>query len=106
MLNITPRGQFNALNNITIANIISAFIIIILVVTSIILIFIIIGGGIAVMVGGGKGDAQSAGRGRQAIMGGLIGLVIVFAAWGIINLINLFFGVNVLNLNIPNAQNP
>lgn len=106
MLNITPGGQFTSLNNITIGNIVSALIIVILVVTSIILIFIIIGGGIAVIVGGGKGDTQSTQRGQQAIVGGLIGLVIVFAAWAIINLVNLFFGINILQLNIPNAQNP
>jgi len=68
-LNIATGGQFSGLNNITIANIISASIVFILVVTSIILVFILLAGGIAMMVSGG-GNSQGAARGRQAVMGG------------------------------------
>lgn len=104
-LNIAPGGQFSGLNNITIANLVSSIIQIILVVTAIILVFILIGGGIAVMTSGG-GDPQKASRGQKAVTSALIGLVIVFAAWAILNLVSIFFGVNLLQLNIPNAQSP
>lgn len=104
-INIQPGGQFGGLNNITISNIISAGIQILLIVTAIILLFVLIGGGIAVITSGG-GDSQRQARGQQAVTAALIGLLIVFGAWAIINLINIFFGINILQLNIPNAQSP
>lgn len=102
-INISPGGQFSGLNNITIANIISAIITLVLIVTAIILLVILLVGGIAVMTSGG-GDPQKASRGSQAVTAALIGLVIVFGAWAILNLIHLFFGVEILQLNIPSAQ--
>ncbi|KKQ98271.1 MAG: hypothetical protein UV56_C0016G0005 [Candidatus Woesebacteria bacterium GW2011_GWC1_43_10b] len=104
-INIQPGGQFGGLNNITIANLISAGIQILLVVTAIILIVILVAGGIAVMTSGG-GDPQKKAGGQKAVTGAIIGLMIVFGAWAIINLVNLFFGINILQLNIPNAQAP
>lgn len=102
-VNLNPGGQFSGLNNITIGNIVSSIIVLLLIITSIILFFILIIGGIAVMTSGG-GDPQKAARGSQAVTAAAIGLVIVFGAWAIINLINIFFGINILQLNIPNAQ--
>lgn len=102
-INIAPGGQFAGLNNITIANIIGALITLILIITAIILLIVLLVGGIAVMTSGG-GDPQKASRGRQAVTSALIGLIIVFGAWAILNLIHLFFGVDILQLNIPTAQ--
>jgi len=34
----------------------------------------------------------------------LIGLVIVFAAWAIVQLINTFFGIDIFSLSLPTAQ--
>jgi hypothetical protein len=103
-LNIPSGSQFSNLSNISISGLIAAFIVIILIIVSIILVFILIGGGIAYMMGGARGDTQAMGRGRSAITGALVGLVIVFGAWAIITLINAFFGINILNLNIPVAS--
>ena len=103
-INITPGGQFAGLNSITIANIISALIILILIVAALIFFFMLVWGGIRYITSGGdKGQTEAA---RNQITAALIGLVIVFAAWAIINLVNLFFGINILSLNIPNAQAP
>ncbi len=103
-INITPGGQFAGLNNITIANIISAIIILVLIVAALIFFFMLVWGGIRYITSGGdKGQTEAA---RNQITAALIGLVIVFAAWAIINLVNLFFGINILSLNIPNAQAP
>jgi len=103
-LNITPGGQFSGLNDITVANIISAFIILALVVAALVFFFMLVWGGIRYITSGGdKGQTEAA---RGQITAALIGLVIVFAAWAIINLVNLFFGINILSLNIPNAQAP
>jgi uncharacterized membrane protein HdeD (DUF308 family) len=101
-INIGPGGQFSGLNSITIENLISALIIIILVIAALVFLFMLILGGIRYITSGGdKGQTESA---RSQITAALIGLVIVFAAWAIINLISAFFGIDILSLNIPNAQ--
>src|SRR3989337_4507375 len=103
-INLSPGGQFTGLNSITIANIISALIILILIIAALVFFFMLVWGGIRYITSGGDtGQTEAA---RSQITAALIGLVIVFAAWAIINLVNLFFGVNILSLNIPNAQAP
>src|SRR3990172_3354595 len=103
-INLTPRGQFTTLNSITIGNIISAIIILVLIVAALVFFFMLVLGGIKYITSGGdKGQTEAA---RGQITAALIGLVIVFAAWAIINLVNLFFGINILQLTIPNAQYP
>lgn len=103
-LNLSPGGQFAGLNNITIANIISALIILVLIIAALVFFFMLVWGGISYITSGGDKAQTEAARGR--ITAALIGLVIVFAAWAIINLVNIFFGINILQLNIPNAQAP
>ncbi len=101
-ININPGSQFTGLNSITIANIISAVIILILVVAALVFFFMLVWGGVRyILSGGDKSQTEAA---RSQITAALIGLVIVFAAWAIINLVSLFFGINLLSLNIPNAQ--
>ncbi|OGM03999.1 hypothetical protein A2715_03890 [Candidatus Woesebacteria bacterium RIFCSPHIGHO2_01_FULL_39_32] len=101
-INIGPGGQFSGLNNITIATIISALIILVLIIAALIFFFMLVWGGIKYITSGGDKAQTEAARGQ--ITAALIGLVIVFAAWAIINLVNIFFGINILSLNIPNAQ--
>lgn len=103
-LNLSPGGQFVGLNNITIANIISALIILTLIIAALVFFFMLVWGGISYITSGGDKAQTEAARGR--ITAALIGLVIVFAAWAIINLVNIFFGIDILQLNIPNAQAP
>jgi hypothetical protein len=101
-VNIMPGGQFANLGDITLASIISAVIVLVLVVAALIFFFMLVLGGIKYITSGGdKGQTEAA---RGQITAALIGLVIVFAAWAIINLINLFFGVNILGLDVPSAQ--
>lgn len=101
-INLGPGGQFSGLNNITITNIIAALIILVLIIAALIFFFMLIWGGIRYITSGGDKAQTEAARGQ--ITAALIGLVIVFAAWAIINLVNLFFGINILRLNVPNAQ--
>jgi hypothetical protein len=103
-INIAPGGQFSNLGNVTLASIVSALVILVLIVASLVLFFVLIIGGIAVITSGG-GDSQQAARGRTAVTGALIGLLVVFGAWAIINLINIFFDINILSLNIQSAVN-
>jgi hypothetical protein len=100
-INLAPRGEFELLGGITIPNLISAFILIALIAAALIFFFMLIIGGIKYITSGGdKGKAETA---RGMITAALIGLVIVFSAWAIVQLIQAFFGVSIFTLNIPNA---
>jgi len=100
-INIAPGGQFTNLNRITVGSLISAIIILVLVAAALLFFFMLVWGGINYITSGGdKGKAETA---RGQITAALIGLVIVFAAWAIIQLVNMFFGINILSLNLQNA---
>lgn len=100
-VNLTAQNNFANLNNITITNIISALIILVLIIAALVFLFMLILGGIRYITSGGdKAQTESA---RGQITAALIGLVIVFAAWAVINLVNLFFGINIMELEVPTA---
>jgi hypothetical protein len=72
-----------------------------LVIAALVFFFMLIFGGIKYITSGGdKAQTESA---RGTITAALIGLVIVFSAWAIITLINAFFGIDILELEIPTA---
>jgi len=101
-INLNPGGTFGNLGNIQFETLISSAIIIILVIAALAFLFMLILGGIRYITSGGdKGSTESA---RSQITAALIGLVIVFAAWAIINLVSVFFGIDILTLNLPTAQ--
>jgi hypothetical protein len=61
-------------------------------------------GGVRWITSGGDKAATEAARGQ--ITAALVGLVIVFAAWAILQLIELFFGVDILGgLEVISVQN-
>ena len=103
-INIAPgTGTFNELTRITFPSLISGFINIIMIIAAVIFFFMLVIGGIRwITSGGDKANTESA---RNQITAALVGLVIVFAAWAIIQLIQVFFGITILgNLAIPNVQ--
>jgi hypothetical protein len=100
-IDLSPSTEFASLSEVTIPSIISALITLILIVAALVFFFMLILGGIKwISSGGDKAQTESA---RNQITAALIGLVIVFAAWAIITLINTFFGVNILNLTLPTS---
>ena len=100
-INLAPSGQFSQLSGITISGLISAVIGLVLVLAALIFFFMLVWGGVKYITSGGdKGQTEAA---RNQITAALIGLVIVFAAWAIVNLAGQFLGVNILSLNIPNV---
>lgn len=92
-----PVG-FN-ITNFTIGEIVSWAVTVILVVAGLIFFFMLIIGGLRWILSGG--DKASTEQARSQITAALIGLVIVFSAWAIAQLITSVFGVNILELNIP-----
>ncbi len=100
-INLKPGGQFSGLGNLTIGGIVSGLIRGVLVIAAIVFFFILVIGGIKWIASGGD-KAQTEGA-RNQITAALVGLVIVFAAWAIVQLINTFFGINIFELSIPSA---
>lgn len=94
-------GDFVALGNLTVPGIVSAAIRLTVVVAAIVFFFILVIGGIRwIASGGDKAQTEAA---RSQITSALVGLVIVFAAWAIVQLINVFFHVNIFTLTIPSV---
>lgn len=93
--------QFASLGGLTIPNLISALIRLTVVVAAIVFFFILVIGGIQwIASGGDKANTEAA---RNRITAALVGLVIVFAAWAIVALINTFFHVDIFSLAIPSV---
>lgn len=91
--------DFSALGNLTIPSIVSGFIRLTLVIAAIVFFFILVIGGIKwIASGGDKAQTETA---RSQITAALVGLVIVFAAWAIVALINTFFGIDIFQLALP-----
>ena len=94
-------SDFAGLKDLTIPNIVSGLIKMALVVAAIVFFFILVVGGIKwIASGGDKAQTEAA---RNQITAALVGLVIVFAAWAIIALIQTFFGINIFQLTLPEA---
>ena len=101
-INLKPQGEFAALGELSVGNIVSGLIRLILVVAALVFFFILVIGGIQwIASGGDKAQTETA---RNRITAALVGLVIVFAAWAIVQLINVFFGIDIFSLTLPQAR--
>lgn len=100
-INLQPAQgtDFAKLGGLTLPNIVSGLIRGALVVAAIVFFFILVIGGIKWIASGG--DKAATEGARNQITAALVGLVIVFAAWAIVALINTFFGVNIFSLTLP-----
>ncbi len=101
-IKLMPSGEFANLGKLTVGGIVAALIRLVLVIAALVFFFILVIGGIRWTASGGD-KAQTEGA-RNQITAALVGLVIVFAAWAIIQLINTFFGVNIFELSLPTAN--
>lgn len=96
-------GPFASLGTLKLAAIISGFVRLSLVIAALTFFFVLVIGGIRwILSGGDKANTEAA---RSQITAALIGLVIVFAAWAIIQLIDVFFDVHILEgITLPKAE--
>lgn len=95
----TGLGKFENAANLSIPGMISGFLSLILIIAGLAFFFILVIGGIKwILSGGDKAHTEGA---RNQITAALVGLVIVFSAWAIAKLIYAFFGVNILELDLP-----
>ena len=94
-----PPG-IGAAANLTVEGVVSGIISLLLVVAAIVFFFMLLIGGIRwILSGGDKAQTEAA---RSQITAALVGLVIVFSAWAITNIVSSLFGINIYNLNLPN----
>jgi hypothetical protein len=90
----TGGGSFDKLETLTVDRMVSGAISLVLIVVSLIFFFILVVGGLKWITSGG--DEKKVAAARAQITNALIGLVIVFAAWAIMQLIGTVFGINIL----------
>jgi hypothetical protein len=87
---------------LSIGGMVSGFLNLILIVAGLAFFFILVVGGVKwILSGGDKAHTEGA---RNQITAALVGLVIVFSAWAIAGLIDSFFGINILKLDIQSIQ--
>jgi TRAP-type C4-dicarboxylate transport system permease small subunit len=103
-VNLGPTSaEFENLGGLTFGQIVGGLVNMILLIAAIIFFFILVWGGIRwITSGGDKANTEAA---RNQITAALVGLVIVFAAWAILQLLEAFFGITLLgDINIPTIQ--
>ena len=94
-------GNFSQATTLSIPGMVSGFLMLVLVVAALAFFFILVIGGVKwILSGGDKAHTEAA---RSQITAALVGLVIVFSAWAIVQLIYTFFGINILQLELPTA---
>jgi hypothetical protein len=98
-VNLQVGGEWGALGNLTFGGIVAALIKLVLVLAAVIFFFMLVWGGVQFIISGGDKQGTESARGR--ITFALIGLVIVFTAWALTNLVGAFFGINIFQLNVP-----
>lgn len=82
----------------TVGSLVSILLPNIYILAGVLLFFLLIAGGIGIITGAGGGDPQRTGQGRKAVTAALIGFLIIFASYWIIQIIEIVTGVDILSL--------
>lgn len=80
------------------AKLIPAIINLVLVVGAVVFMLVLFWGAISWITSGGDKTAIESARGR--VIAAIVGLAILFSVWAIIRLLETFFGINILTLDI------
>ena len=98
-INVTAGGQYTNVTGYTFSKILSFVIQGIFVVAGLIAFILLVVGGIRWITSGG--DKEKTAKAQSTIPAAVVGLLIVFAAWAIIRLVEAVFGVNIINVTVP-----
>lgn len=79
-----------------IGDLVSLFIRIVFVIAGVIILIFIIMAGMGMIAGAGSNDPEKIEKGKQAATSALIGFVVVFTAYWIVQLIELWTGIKIL----------
>ena len=71
-----------------------------LILAAVILFFLLVFGGFTIVSGGG--NAEQVEKGKQTITGAIIGFIVIFASYWVIQLIEMITGIQILNSTILN----
>ena len=88
----SPIGQ-----SVGIGQLVSIIISNIMVLAGIVMVFLFVAGGIGIISGGSSDNPERASKGKQAVTFALVGFLIIFAAYWIIQVVEEITGVNILN---------
>ena len=69
------------------------------IIAGIVMLFLIIFGGFGIISGAGSGDQQKTAQGKQALTSAIIGFLIIFTSYWIIQLIELVTGLSILKIS-------
>ena len=101
-INIQPPEGFQNLADISVPGLVSQGIQLILVFAALISFVFFVYGGIRWITS--QGDKEKMTTAQNTITAALVGLIIVFAAWAIMKLLEAFFGIKILSeLKIPSV---
>lgn len=97
-IDLTPSSGFESLAGFSIGSLVRNLITLAMVIASIVAFgFLIFGGIMWITSGGDKSKTEQA---RNTITAALVGLIIVFGSWAIMQIIEAVFGVSILQLNL------
>lgn len=102
-INIQLSDQFQGVQNVTLSSAISGVITLVLIIAAIVFFFMLIIGGLKWILSGGD-KAQTEGA-RNQITAALVGLIIVFGAFAISQVVSGLFGINIFQFNLPSFVN-
>lgn len=61
------------------------------------LLILLIFGGVSIIMGAGQGDAKKTGQGKKAATAAVVGFLVIFASYWIIQIIEAVTGIKILN---------
>jgi len=98
-LSIADNESFGSLGEVTAETIISGSIVALLIIASIGFFFMLAIGGIKWITSGG--DKEKVDGAKRQITGSLLGVGIIFSAWALVSLIEVFFNVDITSMELP-----
>lgn len=98
MLKINEKGATVASYYPAVSSFLNLLVPVAFIIAGLILLFLLIGGGFSIVASGG--NAKSVESGKNQIMSAIIGFVIIFAAYWIIQIVQAFTGVPILNATL------
>jgi hypothetical protein len=68
-----------------------------IIIASIILLFLLVFGGISMIIGAGQSNPESTAKGKKAVTSALIGFLIIFTAYWIVQIVERIAGFSITN---------
>ena len=90
-----PGGPFQT-KFTTVGELVSVIISNLYIIAGVVILFLIIFGGLKIISSAGGGDQQKTAQGKQALTAAVVGFLIIFASYWIIQIVEVITGVDIL----------